>query len=149
MLNPFVEIVIYCVTSKKCTNGYCDLSVKNVKKNLKESRILRDINAPAAFAIDVTSNSRPPRRKKSHVCEPVMKKVRIVSEEHAVPVQCPRVQSPTELPPKSQPNEAESSNLQTNVAEQTAQLHSAVQPIPIPSGAPTSVLTCPPMTPAS
>ena len=43
------------------------LSVKNVKKNLKESRILRDINVPAAFAIDVTSNSRPPRRKKSRM----------------------------------------------------------------------------------
>ena len=34
------------------------------EKNLKESRILRDINAPAVFAIDVTSYSRPPRRKK-------------------------------------------------------------------------------------
>ena len=89
---------------------------------------------------------KTPQEKKSHICEPVMKKVRIVSEEHAVPVQCPRVQSPTDLPPKSQPNEAESSNLQTNVAEQTAQLHPAVQPIPIPSGAPTSVLTCPPLT---
>ena len=34
------------------------------EKNLKESRILRDINAPAAFAIGVTSNSNLPRRKK-------------------------------------------------------------------------------------
>ena len=75
-----------------------------------------------------------------------MKKARIVSEEHAVPVQCPRVQSPTESPPKHQPNAAESSNLQTNVAEQTAQLPPAAQSIPIPSGAPTSVLTCPPLT---
>ena len=63
-------------------------------------------------------------------------------------MQCPRVQSPTESPPKPQPNEAESSNLQTNVAEQTAQLPPAAQPLPIPSGAPTSVLTCPPLTPA-
>ena len=89
---------------------------------------------------------KSPQEKKSHVCEPAKKKARIVSEEHAVPVQCPRVQSPTELPPKSQPNEAESSNLQTNVAEQTAQLPPAAQPLPIPSGAPTSVLTCPPLT---
>ena len=62
-------------------------------------------------------------------------------------MQCPRVQSPTESPPKPQPNEAESSNLQTNVAEQTAQLPPATQPQPISSGAPTSVLTCPPLTP--
>ena len=46
-------------------NGYCNLNVKNVKKNLKESQILRDINAPAVFAIGVTSNSRPPGEKKS------------------------------------------------------------------------------------
>ena len=71
-----------------------------------------------------------------------------MSEERAVPVQCPRAQSPTESPPKPQPNEAESSNLQTNVAEQTAQLPPAAQPLPIPSGAPTLVLTCPPLTPA-
>ena len=74
-----------------------------------------------------------------------MKKARIVNEEQAVPVQCPKAQSPTKLPPKSQPNEAESSNLQTNVAEQ---LPPAAQPLPIPSGAPTSVLTCPSLTPA-
>ena len=74
-----------------------------------------------------------------------MKKARIVNEEQAVPVQCPKAQSPTELPPKSQPNEAESSNLQTNVAEQ---LPPAAQPLPIPSGAPTSVLSCPPLSPA-
>ena len=88
---------------------------------------------------------KTPQEKKSHVCEPVMQKARIVREERAVPVQSPRVQSPTELPPKSQPNEAESSNLQTNVAEQ---LPPAAQPLPIPSGAPTSVLTCPSLTPA-
>ena len=64
-------------------------------------------------------------------------------------MQCPRVQSPTESPLKPQPNAAESSNLQTNVAEQTAQLPPAAQPLPIPSAAPTSVLTCPPLTPAS
>ena len=63
-------------------------------------------------------------------------------------MQCPRVQYPTESPPKPQPNETESSNLQTNVAEQTAQLPPAAQPLPIRSGAPTSVLTCPPLTPA-
>ena len=39
-------------------------------------------------------------------------------------------------------------NLQTNVAEQTAQLPPAAQSLPISSGAPTSVLTCPPFTPA-
>ena len=88
---------------------------------------------------------KSPQEKKSHVCEPAKKKARIVSEERAVPVQCPRIQSPTELPPKSQPNEAESSNLQTNVAEQ---LPPAAQPLPIPSGAPTTVLTCPSLTPA-
>ena len=58
-------------------------------------------------------------------------------------MQCPRIQSPTESPPlKPQPNSAESLNPQTNVAEQAPQLPS------IPSGAPTSVLTCPPLTPA-
>ena len=58
-------------------------------------------------------------------------------------MQCPRVQSPTESPPlKPHPNAAESLNLQTNVAEQTAQLPSIL------SGVPTSVLTCPPLTPA-
>ena len=145
MQNRLIKKVICYVTSEKCTNGYCDLSVKNAKKNLKESQILRDIVVPAVSAIGVTSNSRPPQEKKSHVCEPAKKKARIISEEQAVPVQCPRVQSPTELPPKSQPNEAESSNLQTNVAEQ---LPPAAQPLPIPSGAPTSVLTCPALTPA-
>ena len=35
------------------------------KKNLKESRILRDINGPAAFAIGVMLNSSLRRRKKS------------------------------------------------------------------------------------
>ena len=79
---------------------------------------------------------KSPQEKKSHVCEPAKKKTRTVSEERAVPVQCPRVQSPTELPPKVQPNAAESSNLQTNVVEQ---LPPAAQPLPIPSGAPTSV----------
>ena len=88
---------------------------------------------------------KSPQEKKSHVCEPVMKKARIVNEEQAVPVQRPRVQAPTESPPKSQPNEAESSNLQTNVAEQ---LPPAAQPLPIPSGAPTSVLSCLPLLPA-
>ena len=63
-------------------------------------------------------------------------------------MQCPRVQSPTEPPPRPQLNAAESSNLQTNVAEQTAQLPPAAQPLPISSDAPTSVLTCPPLTPA-
>ena len=86
---------------------------------------------------------KSPQEKKSHVCEPAMKKARIVSEEHAVPVQCPRVQSPTESPSKPQPNEVESPDLQTKVVEQ---LPPAVQPLPIPSGAPTSVLTCPPLT---
>ena len=74
-----------------------------------------------------------------------MKKARIVSEERAVPVQCPRVQSPTESPSKPQPNEVESPDLQTNVAEQ---LPPAAQPLPIPSGAPTSVLSCLPLSPA-
>ena len=91
---------------------------------------------------------KTPQEKKSHVCELAKKKARIVSKEHAAPMQCPRVQSPTESPPKSQPNKAESSNLQKNVAEQTAQLPPAAQPLSIPSGAPTSVLTCPPLTPA-
>ena len=58
-------------------------------------------------------------------------------------MQCPRVQFLTESSPlKPQRNSAESLNPQTNVAEQTAEL-----PI-IPSGAPTSVLTCPSLTPA-
>ena len=83
--------------------------------------------------------------EKSQVCEPAKKKARIVSEERTVPVQYPRVQSPTESPPKPQPNAADSSNLQTNVAEQ---LPPAAQLLPVPSGAPTSVLTCPPLTPA-
>ena len=62
-------------------------------------------------------------------------------------MQCPRVQSPTESPPlKPQPNAAESLNPRTNVAEQTAQLPPAAQPLPIPSGAPTSVLACLPLT---
>ena len=92
---------------------------------------------------------KSPHEKKSHVCEPAKKKARIVSEEHAVPVQCPRVQSPTESPPlKPQPNAAESLNLHKNVAEQAPQLPPAAQPLPILSGAPTSVLTCPPLTPA-
>ena len=44
------------------------------------------------------------------------KKKQIASEERAVPVQCPRVQSPTESPPlKPQPNSAESLNPQRNV----------------------------------
>ena len=63
-------------------------------------------------------------------------------------MQCPRVQSPTKSPPKPQPNAAESCNLQTNVSEQTAHLSPSAQPLPIPSGTPTSVLTCPPLTPA-
>ena len=64
-------------------------------------------------------------------------------------MQCPRVQSPTESPPlKPQPNSAESLNPQTNVAEQTSQLPPSAQLPPIPSGAPTSVLTCRPLTPA-
>ena len=72
-----------------------------------------------------------------------------MSEEHAVLVQCPRVQFPTESPPlKPQPNAAESPNFQKNVSEQTAQLPPSAQPMPIPSGAPTSVLTFPPLTPA-
>ena len=86
--------------------------------------------------------------EKSHVCELAKKKAQIVSKEQAVLVQCPRVQSPTESPPlKPQPNAAESPNLQTNVAEQTTQLPPAAQPLPIFSGAPMSVLTCPPLTP--
>ena len=78
-----------------------------------------------------------------------MKKVRIASEGRAIPVQCPRVRSATKSPPlKPQPNSAESLNPQTNVAEQTAQLPLSAQLLPIPSGAPTSVLTCPSLTPA-
>ena len=92
---------------------------------------------------------KSPQEKKSHVCEPATKKARIASEEHAVPVQCPRVQSPTESPPlKPQSNAAESLNPQTNVAEQTAQLPPSAQSLAILSGTPTSVLTCPPLTPA-
>ena len=62
--NRLIKKVICYVTSVKYMNGYYDLSVKNVKKNLKESQILRDTNVPAAFAIGVVFNSRPPRRKK-------------------------------------------------------------------------------------
>ena len=38
---------------------------------------------------------KSPQEKKSQVCEPAKKKAQIVSEEHTVPVQCARVQSPT------------------------------------------------------
>ena len=92
---------------------------------------------------------KSPQEKKSHVCEPAKKKARIASEERAVPVQCPRLQAPTDSPPlKPQLNSVESLNLQTNVSEQTTQLPPAAQPLSISSGAPTSVLTCPPLTPA-
>ena len=49
---------------------------------------------------------------------------------------------------KPQPNLAESLNLQTNVAEKSAQIPPTAQLPPIPSEALTSVLTCPPLTPA-
>ena len=56
-------------------NEYCDLSVKNVKKNFKENQILRDINAPAAFAIGVVVNSSLPRRKKVIYANQIRKKL--------------------------------------------------------------------------
>ena len=73
--NHLFEKIICCVTSEKYTNGYCDWSVKNVKKNLKESRILKDINAPAAFAIGVIFNSSLPRRKKVMYVNQLRKKL--------------------------------------------------------------------------
>ena len=45
-------------------NGYCDLSVKNVKKNLKENITSTDINRLAVAARGVTFNLNLPRRKK-------------------------------------------------------------------------------------
>ena len=55
---------ICCVTNKNYTHGNCDLSVKNVKKNLKGYQTLRDIYAPAAFATSVMLNSNHTIRKK-------------------------------------------------------------------------------------
>ena len=62
--NCLIKKVICYIPSEKYTNAYYGLSVRNVKKNLKENRILRDINAPAAFDIGVVLNSNFLWRKK-------------------------------------------------------------------------------------
>ena len=80
------------------------------------------------------------------------KKSQIAEKERAVRVQCPKVQSSTVPPPlKPQLNSVKQMplNSQTIIAEQTPHLPPTAQPPPIPSGAPTTMLTCPPpLTPA-
>ena len=71
---PFIQKSYLLRHKREVHEWILRFECEKCEKKFRESQILRDINVPAVFAIGVTSNSRPPQEKKSHVCEPAMKK---------------------------------------------------------------------------
>ena len=86
-----IEIGFYSNTNKKYTNGSHSSSVGNVKKKFKRKSNLGHYEQTCCRCQRCNTQFDSFQEKKNHACKPP-RKVRIVENERAEPVQCPGIE---------------------------------------------------------